>query len=174
MAKFFSVLGQVLFVCAICGHDSIASERLYVAGGCFWCVEADFESISGVIEVRLDLAADRRKIQITKTSEKVAQATKRALKLNLTRFRFRLKNCFINSCVRLMSLTDRASSVIGVIVTRRQYFQETKNRNVPQKRLLKMPAKHWASPSKPRYWVLPGFIPRKRIIRIIIKAKSWF
>ncbi|MGA0370260.1 MAG: peptide-methionine (S)-S-oxide reductase MsrA [Paracoccaceae bacterium] len=52
MAKFFSVLGQVLFVCAICGHDSIASERLYVAGGCFWCVEADFESISGVIEVR--------------------------------------------------------------------------------------------------------------------------
>ena len=52
MAKFFSVLGQVLFVCAICGHDSIASEQLYVAGGCFWYVEADFKSISGVIEVR--------------------------------------------------------------------------------------------------------------------------
>ncbi|MGB1695361.1 MAG: peptide-methionine (S)-S-oxide reductase, partial [Paracoccaceae bacterium] len=52
MAKFFSVLGPVLFVYAICGHASIASERLYVAGGCFWCVEADFESISGVIEVR--------------------------------------------------------------------------------------------------------------------------
>ena len=52
MAKFFSVLGPVLFVYAICGHASIASERLYVAGGCIWCVEADFESISGVIEVR--------------------------------------------------------------------------------------------------------------------------
>ena len=52
MAKFFSVLGPVLFVYAICGHASIASERLYVAGGCIWCVKADFESISGVIEVR--------------------------------------------------------------------------------------------------------------------------
>ena len=50
--KIFSVLGQVLFVCATCGHDSIASERPYIAGSCFWCVEADFESISCVIEVR--------------------------------------------------------------------------------------------------------------------------
>ena len=27
-------------------------ERIVVAGGCFWCVEADFEKVPGVIEVR--------------------------------------------------------------------------------------------------------------------------
>ena len=61
MAKFFSVLGPVLFVYAICGHASIASERLYVAGGCIWCVEADFESISGVIEVRTGFSSGSTK-----------------------------------------------------------------------------------------------------------------
>ena len=61
MAKFFSVLGPVLFVYAICGHASIASERLYVAGGCIWCVEADFESISSVIEVRTGFSSGSTK-----------------------------------------------------------------------------------------------------------------
>ena len=28
-----------------------ASETLIVAGGCFWCVEADFEKVPGVGEV---------------------------------------------------------------------------------------------------------------------------
>ncbi len=34
------------------GHVAHAagSETLTVAGGCFWCVESDFESVSGVIE----------------------------------------------------------------------------------------------------------------------------
>ena len=146
MAKFFS-FGTVLFVYAICGW--LASERLCCCGY-FWCVGLDFESISGVIEVRSGFSGGSTKNPNYKDVRKVAQATKRALKLNLTRFRFRLENCFINSCVRLMSLTDRASSVIEVIITRRQYFQETKNRNVPLKRLLKTPAKHWASSSKPR------------------------
>lgn len=27
------------------------AEKAYVAGGCFWCVEADFESVAGVREV---------------------------------------------------------------------------------------------------------------------------
>lgn len=30
---------------------SAATEKAIVAGGCFWCVEADFESVPGVIEV---------------------------------------------------------------------------------------------------------------------------
>lgn len=30
---------------------SAASEKLTVAGGCFWCVEKDFESVAGVAEV---------------------------------------------------------------------------------------------------------------------------
>lgn len=31
--------------------NAAASETLTVAGGCFWCVEADFESVKGVSEV---------------------------------------------------------------------------------------------------------------------------
>lgn len=30
--------------------EAQATERLTVAGGCFWCVESDFESVPGVIE----------------------------------------------------------------------------------------------------------------------------
>lgn len=43
-----------LIVAALClqGRTAEASERatLVVAGGCFWCVEADFEKVRGVIE----------------------------------------------------------------------------------------------------------------------------
>lgn len=33
-----------------------ATEQLLVAGGCFWCVESDFESVPGVIEVESGFA----------------------------------------------------------------------------------------------------------------------
>jgi peptide-methionine (S)-S-oxide reductase len=32
--------------------QAMTSETLIVAGGCFWCVESDFESVSGVTEAR--------------------------------------------------------------------------------------------------------------------------
>ena len=31
--------------------DAAGSKKAYFAGGCFWCVESDFESVSGVSEV---------------------------------------------------------------------------------------------------------------------------
>ncbi len=44
----------LLIVAALClqGRTAEAAERetLVVAGGCFWCVEADFEKVRGVIE----------------------------------------------------------------------------------------------------------------------------
>jgi len=36
--------------------DAQGVERIVVAGGCFWCVEADFEKVPGVIEVRSGFA----------------------------------------------------------------------------------------------------------------------
>lgn len=33
------------------GAAEAATEKAYVAGGCFWCVEADFEKVKGVSEV---------------------------------------------------------------------------------------------------------------------------
>ena len=42
----------IIMGCAIqAGHAQAAEARAYFAGGCFWCVEADFEKVKGVREV---------------------------------------------------------------------------------------------------------------------------
>lgn len=41
----------IAMVLALAGAARAEVEKAYVAGGCFWCVEADFEKVKGVIEV---------------------------------------------------------------------------------------------------------------------------
>ncbi len=55
--KMFHVKPAILGVAIVLGilakgHNAHAAEpeSLLVAGGCFWCVESDFESVDGVIE----------------------------------------------------------------------------------------------------------------------------
>ncbi len=43
------LIGLAVFVRA-CPAKAAGQETLTVAGGCFWCVESDFESVPGVIE----------------------------------------------------------------------------------------------------------------------------
>ena len=51
--KMFALAGLIAVgLCAQAGKARAAgTETLTVAGGCFWCVEADFESVRGVKEV---------------------------------------------------------------------------------------------------------------------------
>lgn len=50
--KQVSLAILILAAALLRGHESHAAghETLVVAGGCFWCVESDFESVPGVIE----------------------------------------------------------------------------------------------------------------------------
>lgn len=47
---FFALLVS-LGVLSFAPHAEAAQKRAYFAGGCFWCVEADFEKVKGVSEV---------------------------------------------------------------------------------------------------------------------------
>jgi len=52
--RWRSVLAVVLVLSSVAFHGSraeAAEARAYFAGGCFWCVEADFEKVKGVSEV---------------------------------------------------------------------------------------------------------------------------
>jgi peptide-methionine (S)-S-oxide reductase len=41
----------IAMVLGLAGAAHAKVEKAYVAGGCFWCVEADFEKVKGVIDV---------------------------------------------------------------------------------------------------------------------------
>ncbi len=45
-----AIVGATLSVTAFNAAQAATIEKLIVAGGCFWCVESDFESVDGVIE----------------------------------------------------------------------------------------------------------------------------
>jgi peptide-methionine (S)-S-oxide reductase len=47
LAKIF-----IIFIGAISAHTPLLAEtdKVIVAGGCFWCVEADFEGLDGIKE----------------------------------------------------------------------------------------------------------------------------
>lgn len=44
-------LGSVLMVIAVCVTSTASADRAILAGGCFWCMESDFESLEGVTDV---------------------------------------------------------------------------------------------------------------------------
>ena len=41
----------LLLLLCICWAPSAAAEKTVLAGGCFWCMEADFEKLKGVTDV---------------------------------------------------------------------------------------------------------------------------
>ncbi|WP_335342598.1 peptide-methionine (S)-S-oxide reductase MsrA [Sedimenticola hydrogenitrophicus] len=41
----------ILTVSALLGAADVAAEKAVLAGGCFWCMEADFEKLEGVTDV---------------------------------------------------------------------------------------------------------------------------
>lgn len=51
MRRFTILAAAALLGLGVAGAASAKTEKAIVAGGCFWCVESDFESVPGVIDV---------------------------------------------------------------------------------------------------------------------------
>jgi peptide methionine sulfoxide reductase MsrA len=43
---------------------NVKTETATVAGGCFWCIESDFKSIDGVIDVISGYTGGKRRIPL--------------------------------------------------------------------------------------------------------------
>jgi len=73
MRKSFLILIPFLLLFWLTTINSSAEEKdqsAIFAGGCFWCMEADFEKINGVKEVFPDISAERQKIRTIIIMEK--------------------------------------------------------------------------------------------------------
>ena len=59
-AALVVLIGLAMMLQAVMAHAG-PREELVVAGGCFWCVESDFESVPGVIEAVSGFAGGKSK-----------------------------------------------------------------------------------------------------------------
>jgi len=44
-------LTTILLVCVLAASQAALAEKAYFAGGCFWCMESDFEGLPGIEDV---------------------------------------------------------------------------------------------------------------------------
>ncbi len=53
MGRFFVKFGWILFLVtgALFYNSDVTAETTILAGGCFWCMESDFEKLAGVTDV---------------------------------------------------------------------------------------------------------------------------
>ena len=60
-------------------------ETAYLAGGCFWCVEAIFQRVNGVIELKVGTVMARHKTPLMNPFARAKLGTLKSLKLILMR-----------------------------------------------------------------------------------------
>ena len=77
------MIGLGLFAQTKAGQAQ-STEKLTVAGGCFWCVEADFERVKGVKEAVSGYTGGTVKILPTRKFRAAIPATTRLCRLSLT------------------------------------------------------------------------------------------
>ena len=85
MLSRFLLKSIILFIGSMfCQNMLLAgTDKIVVAGGCFWCVEADFEGLEGVKEQSQDTQVGPQKTPPTKKSFKVVLVTTKPSRLNL-------------------------------------------------------------------------------------------
>jgi hypothetical protein len=65
-------------------------DTIILGGGCFWCIEALFKELDGIIKMFQDILGVIQKILLTKKFAQEIQVMQRYVKLNMIKIKFLL------------------------------------------------------------------------------------
>ena len=117
-----------------------ATDTLIVAGGCFWCVEADFEKVDGVIEVTSGYTGGITKNPTYREVTRGGTGHYEAVEISFDPSPlFRLKHCCMPFYEVLIQLMMGGSSVIAGTAIARQ-FSQPQHSGAPQIRRSNRPS----------------------------------
>ncbi len=133
--KSHPALLAALIMIGLLAHGSraqAATETLTVAGGCFWCVESDFESVKGVRSAVSGYTGGKTATRPTRRFRAVGRVITKPCRSPLTMPKCRAIRFFTCSFALLIQPMRAVNSVTGAKAISRRYSSLTQRKKRQQ------------------------------------------